>query len=421
MEHPLQKAFERAYFIKGACEGLFTVTECADRLKVTPQRVKQLKRAYRTKGAAAFVHGNKGRTPAKAVPELIKKRIIELKQSEKYRDANFAHFTELLADHEGISYGKTTISGILKNAGIQSPKKRRSKKLKQAHPPRPRRDCFGELLQADASPFDWFSNGEKYSLHGYQDDATGKITGLYLCKNECLLGYLEVTRQTLEKHGIPLNLYPDRVGVFFVNRKDKEKISIEEQLEGKTEAKTQMGQILDELDVTLFPAGSPEAKGRIERLWQTLQGRLPTEFRIRGIKTPEEANTFLQTTYIDTFNKQFSVTPAKDENRFVPLQDTSFLDTLLTARVERKTNGQGVFSFENYKFIIDAPECRNKKITIVMSEKIGIKAMLGKSFYDIRFCDFYDNRHLHTHMPEVTQILMDKYLRTNAKKDSKAS
>ncbi len=421
MENELQKTFERAYFIKGACEGMFTVSECADRLKITQQRVKQLKRAYRTIGAAAFIHGNKGRAPASKIPEEIKKRIVELKQSDAYRTTNFVHFRELLAEYEGIRYSKTTITNILKNAGIKSPKRRRPRKLKQPHPPRPRRECFGELLQADASPYDWLNTGEKYSLHGYQDDATGKITGLYLCKNECLLGYLEVTRQTLENHGIPLNIYPDRVGVFFVNRKDRDKISIEEQLKGKSEAKTQMGEILEELDISLFPAGSPEAKGRIERLWQTLQGRLPTEFRIRGITTIEEANSFLTQVYIEQFNKQFSVPPAKDDSRFVPLEDTTFLDTLLTARVMRKTNSQGVFSFENFKFVIDAPECRNKQITIVMSEKIGIKAMCGKSFYDIRFCDFYDNRHLYTHMPEVTQILIDKYLRVDAKKDSKVS
>lgn len=276
------------------------------------------------------------------------------------------------------------------------------------------------MLQADASSFDWLGIGERFALHGYQDDATGKITGLYLCKNECLLGYLEVTRQTLEKHGIPLSLYPDRVGVFFINTKEKNKLSISEQLDGKKECKTQMRKILDELDIEVIPAHSPEAKGRIERLWETLQSRLPTEMRVRGIKTIDEANKFLPR-FIDIFNNRFSVKPAKDDLSFVPLHNTKFLDILLTAKIDRKTNGQGVFSLDTYKFQIDAPECRNKKITLVMSEKTGVKAMCGNKLYDFQFCDYYDNRHLATHMSEVMQILIEKYLTADAKRDTKAS
>lgn len=418
--HSQQKAFERSYFIRGACEGQFTVAECAERLKVSTQRIKQLKRAYRERGASAFVHGNTGRTPVNKVSDEVRKKIVELKTSDMYRSTNFIHFTELLAEHEGLRYGSTTIAGILNKAGIKSPKRRRLRKLKEAHPPRPRRESFGELLQADASSFDWLGTGERYALHGYQDDATGRITGLYLCKNECLLGYLEVTRQTLEKHGIPLSLYPDRVGVFFVNNKDKNKLSLNDQLAGKKEVKTQMRNILDELDIEVIPALSPEAKGRIERLWETLQSRLPTEFRVRGIKTPEEANRFLPR-FIEIFNNRFSVKPANNELSFVPLHDTNFLDTLLTAKVERTTNGQGIFSLDTYKFMIEAPECRNKRITLVMSEKIGVRAKYGNKYYDIQYCDYYDNQHLFTHMSEVTQILFEKYLTCDAKKDTKVS
>ena len=124
MKFTQQQAFERSYYIRGACEGRFTVSECADRLKVSSQRVKQLKRAYREKGASAFIHGNIGRTPPNKVPDEVKKRIIELKTSEQYRTTNFAHFRELLVEREGLNYGYTTIAEMLKKVGIRSPKKK---------------------------------------------------------------------------------------------------------------------------------------------------------------------------------------------------------------------------------------------------------------------------------------------------------
>ncbi|MDR3312562.1 MAG: hypothetical protein LBS64_05470, partial [Spirochaetaceae bacterium] len=212
-----QEGYTRSYFIKGACDGFFTAREAASRLKVSIGRVDQLKRKYRQIGDAAFVHGNKGRQPINRIPEQERAIIIEAKVSNIYAKANFAHFLEILEEDYKIKRSYCAVRKLLIAAGHKSPKTRRTKKQKESvHPPRPRRDCFGEMLQGDASPFDWFDNGKDESLHGYIDDATGVVTGLYMEKNECLLGYLEVTRQTIEKHGIPSELYPDKASVFFV-------------------------------------------------------------------------------------------------------------------------------------------------------------------------------------------------------------
>jgi hypothetical protein len=231
--------------------------------------VKYLKAAYRKVGNTAFIHGNKGRIPVNKVPDNIRKKIVDLKETEPYTGANFAHFTEILRE-QNILYDYTTIRNILVSAGIKSPKRHRPKKERVPHPLRPRREAFGELLQADASPYDWLGTGEMYALHGYIDDATGCITGLYLSKNECLLGYLEVTRQTIENFGVPSELYPDKAGVFFVTNKKDRDLTIEEQLEGLKlkDQKTQLGRIMGELDIDMHPAHSPQAKGRIERLWR---------------------------------------------------------------------------------------------------------------------------------------------------------
>ena len=120
-----------------------------------------------------------------------------------------------------------------------------------------------------------------------------KLLGLYMCKNECLLGYLEVLRQTLENYGIPISLYPDKYSVFFPPKKVDDHITVEEQLNGREKGVTQFGRIVEELGIDMFPASSPQAKGRIERLWETLQSRLVTEFRINKITNVDEANKFL--------------------------------------------------------------------------------------------------------------------------------
>jgi transposase len=394
--------------IRESCDGQFTVKQVAERLKLSEGRVKQLKAAYRERGNKAFVHGNTGRTPVNKIPDQIRQIIVGTKLTEPYLKANFRHFTEILTE-SGITYSYTTIRNILTAAGHKSPKCRRPRKDIKAHPPRLRRESFGELLQADASPFDWLGTGE-LSLHGYVDDATGTVTGLYLCKNECLLGYLEVTRQTIEHFGIPSELYPDKAGVFFVHNKH-ENFTLEEQLEGLAEHKTQLGKIMEDLGVNMHPALSPQAKGRIERLWETLQSRLPVEFQRQGITSIEAANAYLPS-YIQKFNAQFTVKPVRNESLFVRLYDTSVLDVLLAATIERKTDHSGVFSFHNYQFLVPDPACRGKKISIIMSEKIGFKAMVGESskLYEIQCCDYYNNRQRSTHLPEVTKNLIKRYL-----------
>jgi transposase len=415
-----QAAYTRAYLIKAACDGLYTEAEVAKRLRLTIRRIQQIKRRYRDIGDTAFVHGNKGRSPSHRIPDGVRARILDIKLSDIYLKANFAHFTEILAEM-GIKISYTAVRTIMRDAGHKSPKSRRAKKDRRAHPLRPRRECYGEMLQADGSPFDWLGTGEEATLHGFIDDATSTVTGLYMEKNECLLGYLEVVRQTIERYGIPSELYPDKASVFFNNKKESENLTVQEQLEGMEERRTQLGRIMDDLGVDMHPAHTPQAKGRIERLWGTLQGRLPTEFRRRGINTIAAANEFLINEYLACFNREFSVSPANNTSKFVRLFDNSVLDTLLVCRVPRKTNGAGVFQFHNHKFIIPAPACRGKNVELVMSEKIGFKAMLNRhgTLYDIQYCNYFDNGHKKSNLPEVTKNFIDRYLKSSAKETTR--
>lgn len=305
--------------------------------------------------------------------------------------------------------------------GIKSPKKHRKTKL---HHRRKRKEAEGMMLQADGTPFDWFENGEKYSLHGFIDDATGKITGLYMCKNECLLGYLEVLRQTLENYGIPISLYPDKYSVFFPPKKVNDHVTIEEQLNGRDKGITQFGRIVEELGIEMFPASSPQAKGRIERLWETLQSRLVTEFRINKITTIDKANEFLPN-YIIKYNSKFSVEASSKKSLFLKLPKRYNLDELLCVKYERTIDNAGVFSINNSKFqILDKSLPPKTKVQIYLSQKIGLRVKSNNKIYDVKPLeliskDQIDNEALNVHqwLPDVViNLINDIYLR-----DAKAS
>ena len=375
-----QKDLKRVTLIEACIKGQCTVKQVATALGLSERRVKQIKKEVKENGVKSIQHGNRGRKPKNTIPDEIRKKILELRNSYEYEISNFKHFQELLKERENIDISYSALYNILRNAGIKSPKKHRKSKL---HHRRKRKECEGMMLQADGTPFDWFNTGEKYSLHGFVDDATGKITGLYMCKNECLLGYLEVLRQTLENYGIPISLYPDKYSVFFPPKKVDDHITIEEQLNGREKGITQFGRIVEELGIEMFPASSPQAKGRIERLWETLQSRLVTEFRINNITTMEQANTFL-ISYIEKYNSQFAVKPSNSKSVFLKLPKRYNLDELLCVNFERVIDNAGVFSINNSKFhILDKSLPPKSKIQVYLSYKIGMRVKSNNKIYDV--------------------------------------
>ena len=416
-----QEEIKRATLIEACIKGQCTVKQVATALGLSERRVKQIKKEVKENGVKSIAHGNRGRKPKNTIPDETRKRILELRSSYEYEISNFKHFQELLKERENIDISYSALYNILHNAGIKSPKKHRKTKL---HHRRKRKECEGMMLQADGTPFDWFGNGERYSLHGFVDDATGKITGLYMCKNECLLGYLEVLRQTLENYGIPISLYPDKYSVFFPPKKVNDHITIEEQLNGREKGITQFGRIVEELGIDMFPANSPQAKGRIERLWETLQSRLVTEFRIHNIKTIEDANSFL-VQYIQEYNSKFAIEASSKKSVFLKLPKRYNLDELLCVRFERTIDNAGVFSIKNSKFeIIDRKLPPKTKVQIYLSQKIGMRVKANNKIYDVQPLelvskDKIDNNSLDYHQclaNVVIELINEFYL-----KDAKAS
>ena len=280
------------------------IWEAAQLLCLSERHVKRLRSGYRMKAAEALAHGNRGRKPVNAFCYEICARIIDLAQ-QKYRGFNQQHFTEMLSEREGIAVSRSTVRRILSTVGIHSPRRRRPPKHRK------RRDRYpqeGMLLQIDGSPHDWFEGrGPKLSLIAAIDDATGKVAGAVFREQEDAQGYFMLVKQIVTKHGIPLALYHDRHGIFERSPLDKE--SIDEQLDGKR-ALTQFGRLMQELGISSISAMSPQAKGRIERLWGTFQDRLVSEFRLAGTSTMAEANDVLKE-YLSIHNRRFAVPPVQ--------------------------------------------------------------------------------------------------------------
>jgi len=350
-----------------------TVEESAKQLGISERQVQRLKKEVKEKGPAALIHKNSNRTPAHALTEKEKTEILKIRKKPGYKDANFAHFQELLAVNKQIEISYSALYRLLTADGQKSPKKRRRFKK---HRRRKRREQSGDLVQIDSSPFDWLGIGMMLSLHGIIDDATGQVAGLYLCRNECMLGYYEVMRRMIGVFGVPDSIYADRHTIFRSPNADKAK-AVDAPL-GIKANETQFGRAMSELGVNIIAARSPQAKGRIERLWETLQSRLPVEFEINGIKDADAANAFLSS-YIFALNSEFAVEPEDSESAFLPLGDGQILDHILCIKETRRLDGGQEFSYSGARFQIEKSDFSNwlpprAEITVMTSPYIGIKA-----------------------------------------------
>jgi len=379
-----QKKLNQAHVIDRLVnDHTFTIAEAANALGLSERHVIRLKGAYKEHGAEALVHKNIGRSPAHALSEEIRNTIVGLKRSKLFEGANFKHFQEILArDKYGIHVSYSSLHEILTSNGIKSPKKRRPSRK---HRRRKRKAREGLMLQIDASPFDWFYTGNMFSLHGAIDDATGKVAGLYLCKNECLQGYFEVMRTVVFNNGIPVSVYADRHTIFASPKSGK--LTIEDELKGIQVNDTQFGRAMKQLGINLIKARSAQAKGRIERLWETLQSRLPIEFALENITTIDEANEFLAG-YIDEYNAQFAVAPENTTVEYRQVSPFLHVENILCVVEERTFDNGGVFSFHNksYKIVPDRKDKRiphRGKVSVLASPHFGIRVSFAGIVYEV--------------------------------------
>ena len=368
----------RMIVIQSVIDKKRTGQEASEVLNVSERQIWRLVKKAKENGIDNIKHGNYNRSPKNKTPDDVVKKVIELKNSYNYEQANFKHFKELLEENENIKLSYSTVYNILRKNGFIS---KNNHKERITHRRRKRKEYEGDMAQADGTPFAWFEDGKMYSIHGFIDDATGKILGLYMMEHECLYGYLEALRYMLENFGVPKIVYPDQYSVFFPAK--KQKLTIEEELEGKETPTTQFMRIMKVLAINMFPASTSQAKGRIERLWKTLQDRLITEFRINNITTPEQANKFF-IKFIPKYNKQFAVEPEQSVSHFGKVPDYINLDLLLCAKLQRVIDNSGTFTIKNQKFqIINNKIMPNVKVDIYISQKKGIIVMHNNTEYKV--------------------------------------
>jgi len=281
-------------------KGVMTGKQAAVVMNISLRHARRLLAAYRKEGIAALAHGNRGRRPHNAIEEEIRQEVLEL-SATKYSGFNHQQFTEKLVEKEGIKLSRSSVRNILLKAGIRSPRKRRPPKHRSRRERYPKE---GMMLQTDGSPHDWLeSRGPKFCLIGAIDDATNTVPNACFQEQEDGQGYILILREIVLSKGIPGAIYHDRHSIFEVSP-DKS-ASIDEQLEGKKPL-TQVGRIMQELGITSIPANSPQAKGRIERLWGTFQDRLTSELRLVGAKTMQEANQVLAR-FLPEYNRKFGI------------------------------------------------------------------------------------------------------------------
>jgi transposase len=314
--------------------------EGAALLGISLRHFRRLMAGYRKEGVRALAHGNRGRSPTNTLEDALKKRVIELGKST-YAGCNTQHFTELLAEREGINLSRSSVRRLLVENGVSRPRKRRAPKHRSR---RERYPQEGMLLQMDGSRHDWLEGrGPQMTLIGAIDDATGKILHALFREQEDAIGYFQLMQGIVSDFGVPLAVYHDGHAVF--EHAEGEPFSLEEQLEGEKRP-TQFGRLLAELNITSIRSHSPQARGRIERAWGTFQDRLVSELRLAGARTMAEANEVLYR-YLPGHNQKFAVPPAQPGTAYrAPGRN---LDALFCFKYPRRVGLDNVVRFGPYR------------------------------------------------------------------------
>ena len=413
-----EKGQEQYEVIKAVVEGRMNKKRAALELEVTQRHVNRLVSRYKLEGKAAFVHGNKGRKPIHAISADQKKAIVEL-YNRKYYDANFNHASELLQKYDNISISPSALRKLLLAEDVLSPRAHRTtvkalkKRLRErqqdspkkeqlaieskliavenAHSRRPRAANFGELIQLDASLHRWFGN-IKTQLHIAIDDFSGRILAAYFDKEETLNGYYHLLYQILTSEGIPYKFLTDRRTVFDYKRKSAPSDG--------DDTFTQFGFACKTLGIQLESTSVPQAKGRVERQFGTLQSRLVTELRLAGVTTIEAANEILPK-LIQEINDRFSLQVDYTKSVFEEQPSLERIDQILSVLSERTVDhGQCVrYNNKHYRILDEKDEQVNMRP--------GTKGLVAETFNGNLYFTVDDRSYVLEEVPVHAQISKD--------------
>jgi transposase len=325
-----QKDARRLGMVQAALQGGITNQEGADALGISRRHFRRLRRRVKREGAKGLVHRSRGRPSARRLAESLRNKVVALLTQTTAR-LNDCHIADLLGE-QGLRLSPDSVRRI--RLSLSLPAKRRRRPVQHRHR-REREERSGAMVLIDGSPFAWLKDGDPFTLMGGIDDATGAIVGLTFRPGEDLHGYALVLQQMAAQHGLPLALYGDRINILVRNDRHW---TIEEELRGRQDP-TQLGHALEELGIRYIAAHSPQAKGRVERLWATLQDRLTAELRLRHIRTLDQACAYLPS-FVTRFNQRFARPSTASAWRRPPAD----LDRALACRYSRVVTRDNVVS-----------------------------------------------------------------------------
>lgn len=335
--------------------GRLSCVEAAGYLGVSERHFRRLRDAYEAAGAEGIVDRRLGRASSRRAPvDRIDWVVAEYRT--RYWDFTVKHFHEHLVRHHGFEYGYTWTKRVLQGAGLVNRAPRRGAHRKR----RPRRPLPGMLLFQDGSPHRWIpALGRDLDLIATMDDATGEVYSAFLVEEEGTWSSLRGLCETISVHGLFAAFYTDRGSHYFHTPKAGGKVD--------KERPTQVGRALTQLGIEHIPSYSPEARGRIERLFGTLQNRLPQELRLAGITDIEAANQFIAETFLPGFNQQFAVPAAEDGSAFVPLLGVDIAE-VLCLHDDRKVQNDNTVRYNG--LILQIPEQRHRHHLVKLTVRV---------------------------------------------------
>jgi transposase len=324
-----QREVNRLGVIKRVMDGALDQGQAAQLLGLSVRQVKRLCRSVREQGPGGLISRKRGRPSNRRIAAERREHYVQLVRN-RYADFGPQLAHEYLQREHGFAWSVETLRGWMLQAGLWQAKRRRAKRV---HSPRARRQCLGELVQIDGSHHDWFeARSAKCCLIAFIDDATGRVLGARFFEQETTQGYLDVLHALVQRLGAPLALYSDRHGIF--TKADPE------------DAKpTQFERALLQLHIEPICAHSPQAKGRVERLFQTLQDRMCKAMRLQGIDNIEQANTWLDE-YLREHNRRFALNPEQAQDMHRPWAGTTqALADICSLHHQRQLSAQGACKF----------------------------------------------------------------------------
>ena len=365
---------ERCDIIHSCITGKITNAIAAARLTLTIRQVQRLKRSVEKYGDYGILHGNRSRTPWNAINAATKRAVISFLKKKNHRDFGPTFAQEKLAE-EGIVLGVETVRTIMSEYGLWKPRERKSREVHREW--RERKPMRGMLVQFDGSYHHWFEDrGEEECLLAAIDDADNSIVAVFE-ENEGVHAVFRFWWAYMEAYGLPVAVYLDKFSTYKLNHKSA--VDNEEFM-------TQFKRAMTELGVEVINANSPEAKGRIERLFKTLQDRLVKELRLSGISSRDAANKFLKGIYLPEHNARLKVPPRMGGDAHRPLTDDlkKKLPAILSVQSTRKVNNDFTVRFKNKWLQLSATQ----ETTVFKGDEVTMEERLDGSLH-IRLRDTY--------------------------------